>query len=228
MQAPVGSNDAGGAPAQPASTSSANRRVATRPDRGSTPGRVPVHGRACPRRGGARLHLVRASRGGARTRPTIDPVPRRQGCHCPAPGPGLMFWLRRPAIEPGVSWGVGHGTRKRPFVLRMVRSEGSRIRFTSRITGHRPTGLVDRRDGSAYRSVISNQRMERPPAIGGRSRVRRRTRAPGQAERPGRSTRSGTGRARRRIPRRSSSAWTTRAAATSSGSRVTVPLSQSM
>ena len=45
----------------------------------------------------------------ARARPS-GLSPGGQGSHCRLSGPGLMFWVRRPAIEPGTSWGVGHGT----------------------------------------------------------------------------------------------------------------------
>lgn len=65
-----------------------------------------------------------------------------------------------------------------------------------------------------YRGAFSR------PAHGARSAAPWRR----QAVRPGRS---GVGRARRRTPRPSRSDWTTRAAATRSGSRVTVPASQS-
>ena len=67
----------------------------------------------------------------------------------------VPFLSRRPAIKPGDTWGVGHGTSDGQSTSRLTRVDGSWIWITSRVTGHRPTGLVDCRDGSAYHEFIS-------------------------------------------------------------------------
>ena len=100
---------------------------------------------------------------------------------------------------------------KRTFDPRKVRDDRSRFQLTSRVTGHRPTGLVDRRGGSAYLAFIR-------VAIALRYRraiSRLRDRAGRQAVLPRRSP---AGWDRRATPRRSRSAWMTRAAPTRSGS----------
>ena len=48
---------------------------------------------------------------GALRAPDHRPGPRPgRGCHCRGVGRGVVFRVRRPAIEPGETWGVGHGT----------------------------------------------------------------------------------------------------------------------
>lgn len=86
-----------------------------------------------------------------------DHRPRRtgRGCHCPSPWPGRNVPItphpRSYRGTPGVSVTEPEtDTRSRGT----FGAEGPRIWFTSRVTGHRPTGLVDRRSGSAYRSTF--------------------------------------------------------------------------
>src|SRR4051812_18783044 len=164
--------------------------------------------------GGACRHLVRASRircVGAPNHRLREPGPR---CHCSSPGAAIVFVLRHPAIEPGDTWGVGHGLgnghplrggsrREIPFLV------------TSRVTGLRPTGLVT---VGAAALIRIHQRHGRPPISEGDLAF--------QALRE--AFLSLTGCARRTTPRRSRSRWTTRAAFTRSGSWFTVPATQSM
>ncbi len=216
--------------------------------------------------GGAWMHLVRASRCGARMRPTIEPACRGQGCHCPCSWGGRNV-LHTPTRDRTGNKHLGRRSRIRKRTLSRGGSrEGSRFPITSRVTGsfgHQARKSV----GTA--ALIARSRIichRSPSGIGGRSRIsgrsagseppirssrprrlartrasalRVRERAPGawqrrhgrsgggdlQAVRPGRT---GIGCDRRPTPRASRSAWMTRAAATSSGSRVTVPATQSM
>jgi hypothetical protein len=75
---------------------------------------------------------------------------------------GLNFYLRHPAIEPGETWGVGHGTGN--GIARGGSGDRSRIRFTSRVTGLRPTGLVT---VGAAALIWLHQRTCRPPVSEG-------------------------------------------------------------
>ena len=111
--APVGSNDGGGAAAA-GDERERRRRAARRPTRTG-----PGHGRqgsresraTPPSRGWCVLApgtsvpvLVRPC-----ARPSTRPN-RDEGAIALVDGPGVAFCLRHPAIEPGDTWGVGHGT----------------------------------------------------------------------------------------------------------------------
>ena len=114
---------------------------------------------------GALRHLVRASRFGAPVRPTIEPAPT--GTRVPLPWQGLGAY-RSDHADPRSYWGhlgCRSRNRRRTLVPEARRDEGSRRRFTSRVTGHRPTGLVDCRDGSAHHQLHPRDRS--PSGIGG-------------------------------------------------------------
>ena len=111
---PVGSND-GGRPAALQAAARGGRPASTK--RRSEPAESSSHGH--PRV--ARSHRSRRPRvvrpgtwyerpGRCAARPTIDAPDRDEGAIALATGSGVTFCLRRPAIEPGNTWGVGHGT----------------------------------------------------------------------------------------------------------------------
>ncbi len=137
---------------------------------------------------------------GASVRPTIVAGKRDEGAIAPHAGSGRTFWARHPAIEPGGPWGVGHGN-----------GDGLSFRGGSGRSipdpDHEPSNWSsanrpgDRRGGSSHRI---HPRHGRPPVSGGDLAF-----PASQAVLP---RRSGVACARRIIPRRSRSAWTTRAA----------------
>ncbi len=135
---------------------------------------------------GALRQLVRASRSVARVRPTIEPVEPGRGCHCDPSSSARTVPLTPTRDQPGDTWGVGHGTRNGRSVPRLTRVDGSRTWVTSRVTGHRPSGLGDRRDGSTYRtsrtfiSALVALRYRRAIARSGLARLVR----DGRAHRP--------------------------------------------
>ncbi len=168
--------------------------------------------------GGAAAHLVRASRSGARMRPTFDGGQQGRGCHCSPCRSGRTFCPRHPAIDPGDTWGVGHGTGNGLSTRGgSDRSIPDPVYDPSNWSSANRPG--DRRGGSSHRI---HQRHGRPPVSGGDLRVSGRS---PQAVWP---RRSGVAWRRRITPRRSRSFWTTRAALTRSGSWLTVPATQSM
>jgi hypothetical protein len=148
-------------------------------------------------------------------RPSPDPI-RDQGAIADRAARAVAYRSSRPANEPGKAPGASVTDRERTLTRGGSR-EGSRTRITSRVTGS--FGHQARKvDGTA--ALISHD-FDRPPGIRGAiSHIRG-----GQALRDGRA---GAGWARRATPRASRSAWTALAAATNSGSRVTVPATQSM
>jgi hypothetical protein len=85
-----------------AATSSAKRR--------STVVRDTSRGYGTRLRHGAREHLVRTSRVGARVRTTIRPVDSGRLGHSPLMARGHTVRARRTANLPGTTWGVGHGS----------------------------------------------------------------------------------------------------------------------
>ena len=160
-------------------------------------------------------------------RPSTPARTGRRG-HCPGRRTGLMFCLRRPAIEPGTSPGASvteqeTDARSRRFERGIPDPDHEP---SNRII--RPSGPEDRRDGSTHRPLgYIIERIERPPGIRGRSRVSRAGSGAGASGRSGRGGSASGGRdGRPRVGR--GPPGSTRAAATSSGSRVTVPATQSM
>ena len=135
------------------------------------------------------LHLVRGTRSVRACARPSTPARTGKGCHCPGPRTGLMFCLRRPAIEPGTTWGVGHGTGDGHASRGRFEVGRSRIRFTSRITGSsasRPGGP------SGRQQLIASSLIQRTNALRYRGAFSRPAQSPGQAERPGaRRSRSG-------------------------------------
>ena len=83
---------------------------------------------------GACGHLVPRSRTGARMPTTFRPARSGRGSHCLRSWSPRKVLARRPAIEPGTSWGVGHGSRHGRCVEE-VRHRRSRVSVTSRVTG---------------------------------------------------------------------------------------------
>lgn len=150
-------------------------------------------------------------------------------CHCPVEASGRSVLARRPANPPGQQPGVSV-TDQEPDARSRRFERGIPAQVTSRVTGSiRPSGPDGRWDGRTYRTRREYIAIDRPPVSEGdrASRADRVQPRPGdrQAERLGRA---GAGCARRGTPRASRSPWTTRAAATRSGSRVTVLATQSM
>ena len=145
-----------------------------RGDRGDIVASVPELG-ATRRRAVRPVHLVPPSRVVRRVRPTIEPGPTRdEGAIASVAGRGLMFWLRRPAIEPGQHPGASVTEPDTAIRSRMVRVGGSRIRFTSRITGssaNRPGGPSGRQQLIALSSISERNALRYRGAF---SRPRRR------------------------------------------------------
>ena len=143
------------------------------------------------------------------------------------PDRGVPFCLRRPAIELGATWGVGHGTGA---VVQL--EEGSRWTIpvqvhepSNRMTASRPGGPSGRQRSSASSLLSDNEALR----YRGASSRPGRAYWPGAVRRPSFPQRSAV-HARMAAaldPARSRSAWTTRAEAAMSGSRMTVPTSQS-
>ena len=168
---------------------------------------------------------------GASARPTIDPghFGTRVPLPCVAGWPSMRHKPTRDRTGDS-TWGVGHGTGNGRSPRGGSR-EGSRAPLTSRVTGsfgHQArkaaglAGLIDTGAETSFAPIalrISGGRSSRPGDHGPR-----RLGGP-YAERV---ARAGAGCVRRGTPLESRSVWTTRAAATSSGSRVTVPATQSM
>ena len=153
-------------------------------------------------------------------RPTFDGLETGRGCHCLPKVPRRTFCPRHPAIEPGATWGVGHGTGN---------GHSTRGGSGRRIPGpvHEPNNWTsanrpgDRRGGSSHPNSSASCS---PSVIGGRSRFSVPV-GPDQALRVVVRC-SVLGWTRRATLRRSRSAWMTRAALTRSGSWLTVPATQ--
>ena len=132
---------------------------------------------------------------------------------------GVPFCLRRPAIELGTTW----ASVTEPGAVAHL-EEGSRWTIpvqvhepSNRMTASRPGGPSGRQSSSAS----SLSATTKPSGIGGLRRICEQRSAVGRPQLPALGWR------RRWTPRRSRSAWTTRAEAAMSGSRITVPTSQS-
>jgi hypothetical protein len=148
-----------------------------RPQGSPRPTRTPSATRAAShRRGdrspGAHAHLVHASRSGARVRPTIVGGKRDQGAIAPHAGTSVPSGHATPRSNQEVP-GASVTETETAFRSEEVRGDRSRVRFTSRVTGLRPTGLVT--VGAAaviefisvtialrYRGAISRFRAVRP------------------------------------------------------------------
>ena len=152
---------------------------------------------------------------------TFRPARSGRGSHCLRSHSPRKVLARRPAIEPGASWGVGHGSRHGRCVEE-VRHRRSRVLVTSRVTGS--FGQQAWWTVGAAGLIQTSFAPRSPSGIGGRSRFS------GQASyrQSGRPGRSGVGCVRRTIPRWSRSSCMTRAAMVRSGSRWTARASQSM
>jgi hypothetical protein len=178
-------------------------------------------------RRGANEHLVRPSRCGAPVRPTIAAAISGRVGHSQFGLPSAVLALRRNATF-GNYLGRRSRIAERPSVhLMTVRAPRIPVAITSRVTTDHSASRPDPRYGRAHRSTSFRAPSVASRVSGGRSP---RLGPMAQAERP-RPTSATVALAtwsRREICRASRSSWTTRAAATSSGSRVTVRASQSM
>jgi len=173
---------------------------------------------------GACAHLVRASRSGAPTRPTIAAAISGRVRHSPSGDPGPVLALRRNATFRELP-GASVTDRETAFGSP---DDGSGAEDPGR--DHEPSnhGSFGQQARPALRQSSSlsffRRSIDRLPVSGGDRRFRVT-----QAVRPWvlpTSVALATC-SRRAIRRSSRSAWTTRAAATSSGSRVIVRASQS-
>ena len=126
-----------------------------------------TRGRPTRAPGGARLAPGTCVPVGARVRPTIDPGP--SGTRVPLPrrrARAVMFCLRRPAIEPGNTWGVGHGTGNG----RSTRG-GSRRAIPD--PDHEPNNWIIGQQAwwtvgtAAAHRIVFIPRTDRPPVSGG-------------------------------------------------------------
>ena len=177
-----------------------NRRFAR-----ATAGGSPVDRPASACRG-AFEHLVRPSRSGAPTRPTIAAVISGRVRHSPYAVLGPRLALRRNATF-GNYLGRRSRIAKRPSVhLMTVRAPRIPIAITSRVTTDHSASRPDPRYGRAYRSIHFALHRS-PPGFGRRSprparflrrsdrarprRLQRRGRAAGCAGRQGRPARHG-------------------------------------
>ena len=118
-------------------------------------------GRACPRRGGARPAPGTGVPGWCARCARPSTLPRTgQGCHCPGPGAGPNVLPTPTRDRTGNSLGRRSRNQETAFRSEEVRSEGSRIRFTSRITGssaNRPGGPSGRQRSSLGHLYSANR-----------------------------------------------------------------------
>ena len=99
---------------------------------------------------------------------TFRPARSGRGSHCLRSWSARKVLARRPAIEPGTSWGVGHGSRHGRCVEE-VRHRRSRVSITSRVTGSFGQQAWWTVGAAGLIQTLFAPRS--PSGIGGRSRI---------------------------------------------------------
>ena len=161
VHGPLGSNDGPAAPVQ------ATRSAAMAMPRTDARRRDIAGERTTPARMVRPDTWYLASRTGARMPTTFRPARSGRGSHCREPCTPRKVLARRPAIEPGASWGVGHGSRHGRCVEE-VRHRRSRVSVTSRVTGS--FGQQAWWTVGAAGLIQTSFAPRSPSGIGGRSR----------------------------------------------------------